>query len=266
MSAADLIALGIVTCDNGRAEQRVACPQCAKSERDTTLGVNVDTGVYHCFRCDWSGRAGSSERPVARRVEPKPERPTGDTLARIWARTVPLAGTIGETYLQRRMCAIPPADGDLRYLPSSEQYPPSLCGLVTDATTGAPLSLHFTPINADLTRGDRRYLSGHPLTNGVIRLWPDESVTHGLAIGEGIETTLSLAHDFSPVWAALDSGHLKQFPVLAGVEYLTIIVDADDAGIDAAAECAERWMNAGREIALVTPSRMGADLNDEVLR
>jgi hypothetical protein len=54
----DFAAMGIVVNLRGLAEQRVACPQCAKGKRDTALGVNIDTGAYHCFRCNWKVNAG----------------------------------------------------------------------------------------------------------------------------------------------------------------------------------------------------------------
>jgi putative DNA primase/helicase len=87
-------------------------------------------------------------------------------------------------------------------------------------------------------------------------------VTLGLGIAEGIETALSLAHAYAPGWATLDAGNLAAFPVLSGIECLTIAVDNDPAGIRAADECAERWHAAGREVRLVMAPQAGADLND----
>jgi len=98
----------------------------------------------------------------------------------------------------------------------------------------------------------------------VIRLWPDESVTRGLAISEGIETALAAAHGSSPVWAAIDAGNLGAFPLLDGIESLTIIADHDDAGLSAANNCARRWANAGREVRVATPRIAGMDAADLV--
>ena len=51
---------------------------------------------------------------------------------------------------------------------------------------------------------------------GVIRLTPNEEVTHGLGISEGIEDGLSvLLSGWSPVWAAASAGGIKTFPVLS---------------------------------------------------
>jgi putative DNA primase/helicase len=38
-------------------EQRIQCPRC--SSRKKTLGVDSDTGVFHCFRCGYKGRDGA---------------------------------------------------------------------------------------------------------------------------------------------------------------------------------------------------------------
>jgi len=181
----------------------------------------------------------------------------------IWDRTLPLRGSLGEVYLTHRGCALPPADGDLRYLPPTGRYPPSLCARVTDALTTRPISLHFTELREDgAGRGDRRLLSGHRKRGGVIRLWPDESVTHGLAIAEGIETALAAAHAYTPVWAAIDAGNLAALPVLAGIETLVIVADHDDAGIRAAHECARRWTAAGCEARIALPPAAGMDAAD----
>jgi hypothetical protein len=79
-------------------------------------------------------------------------------------------------------------------------------------------------------------------------LFPDAEVTLGLAIGEGIETCLTATYGFTPVWAALDANNVEIFPVLDGIECLTLLADADVAGINAAEKCADRWIAAGREV------------------
>src|SRR5690606_26147955 len=135
--------------------------------------------------------------------------------------------------------------------------------LVTDVHTRRAKSLHRTWINTDGTKAanpPRLPLAGHELRNGVIRLWPDETVTHGLGIAEGIETALSLAWAFAPVWALIDAGHLAKFAPLPGVESLTIACDNDPAGIAAARKCSGMWAEAGAEV-YVTRQEPN-DLND----
>jgi hypothetical protein len=94
-------------------------------------------------------------------------------------------------------------------------------------------------------------------------------------LGEGIETTLSAATRIShrntllqPAWAAGDAGHMRAFPVLSGIEALTLLVDhdANNAGQDAAAECAQHWKAAGREVTRLVPRAVNTDVNDLALR
>jgi len=129
-----------------------------------------------------------------------------------------------------------------------------------------PLTLHRTWIcaNGDKAACDppRMLLGNHRKAGGVIRLWPDDAVTTGLGIAEGIETALSLAHGFTPVWACIDAGNLAAFPVLEGIESLVIAADHDEAGISAANACATRWTDAGREVRIVMPDQAKTDLND----
>ena len=85
-------------------------------------------------------------------------------------------------------------------------------------------------------------------------------MTTGLAIAEGIETALSAP--FRPVWGCLDAGTLSRFPVLPGIECLTVFADHDEAGIKAALAVGRRWKQAGREVSLLRPPVPGQDFND----
>ena len=95
-----------------------------------------------------------------------------------------------------------------------------------------------------------------------MRLWPDEDVTTGLCVAEGIETALTAARGFGLAWACLDAANLAALPVLAGVEALTVAVDHDRAGLDAFNAVAARWVAAGREVSEWLPPGHGNDIND----
>ena len=107
---------------------------------------------------------------------------------------------------------------------------------------------------------------------GVVRLFPDEELATGLCVAEGLETALSAAKGFRPVWATLDAGNLAALPVPPGVEALTIVADNDPpnpatgrrAGIGAAEACAERWAAAGVEVRIWRAPAEGTDMNDFV--
>lgn len=174
-------------------------------------------------------------------------------------------------YLLGRGCRIPPSDGDLRWHPDARVFGfagPALVGRISRATDAREaIGLHLTWLERDglgWKRAERRYLGGK--SGGVVRLWPDEAATYSLGVAEGVETALSLAHVHAPVWACLDAGNLAGMPVLDGVESLTIAADRDESGTGqrAAADCAQRWLDAGREVLVLLPDQVGSDLNDEV--
>lgn len=246
-------------------------------------GVGAGTWFYLARLNGWKPAAAGEPRsarpaPVLRAVEP--ERHQHETLSpygrRIWSSSRPLADTIGAAYLLARGCALPPVDGALRFLPA-HKHPlgdytgPALVALVSDTETREPISLHFTWICPDGTKANtpgpaRLLLGGHRKAGGCIRLWPDEAVTHGLGVGEGIESCLSLAHAITPVWSLIDAGNLSALPVLAGVEALTVAQDNDPAGRRAAQTVADRYTAAGCAVAIVASGADGEDLNDIILK
>jgi hypothetical protein len=252
---------------------RGPCPVCDRGPKDTALAVTTDEKgtVAYCHRCGFTRAEHLERRPLEpiRSAPAKSEQPAewSATAEGIWRRTQPLGGSLGETYLLYRGCILPPADGDLRFLAPTDRHPPTLCARVTNAETNAPQTLHFTRLASD-GRGkaggdcDKLLLSGHRKRGGVVRLWPNEAVTCGLAIAEGIESALAAAHLHTPVWAAIDASNLAQFPVLPGVDALTIFADHDNIGIIAAKACARRWHAAGREVRIRAPRVFGTDAAD----
>ena len=271
--------------DYPAGDHRTTCPACGRGQRDKTLGVTVDAagrGVAHCFRCAFteSYRPDNGRRRHVAPALPSPRTITTakhETLSEygraVWREQCHpiLRGTIAADYLLARHCALPPVSGHLRWAPAlrhpSGYIGPALVGLVTDVVTRQFLSLHRTWIQAGGRKADldppRLLLGGHRKAGGCIRLWPDESVTHGLAVAEGIETALSLAHAYAPVWSLIDAGNLAALPVLGGVETLVIAADNDVAGRAAAEICARRWADANREV-LVTRQQQN-DLNDVLM-
>lgn len=171
--------------------------------------------------------------------------------AGIWSQTRPITAddTVGR-YLAARRCALPPPGADLRWLPANPpKYPlVTMVARVSDfEDAGRGLSLHFTAVSEDGTRGERRLMAGLP-SKGVVRLLDDADAHGGLFVAEGIETALSGPQ---PVFACVSAGNLAVLPVLAGFECLTIHVDEDPAGRSAAEKCAARWHAAGVEVRLV---------------
>jgi putative DNA primase/helicase len=66
-----------------------------------------------------------------------------------------------------------------------------------------------------------------------------------------------------PAWALGSAGAIAAFPVLGGVEALSLLREHDDANARAAIACGTRWKAAGREVFNVWPNS-GKDVNDAI--
>lgn len=260
---------------------RLTCPACGRNPKDRTFGVTVQhdgSAVGHCFRCEYvenqRPERDNRYRPgkaINRPVMPLKRESLSEYGIGLFDACTVLRGTVGEQYLSARGCALPPDDGDLRFHPAlkhpaGDYIGPALVARVTHAETRTPLTLHRTWIRGDGRKAEvetpRMLLGGHQKQHGVIRLWLDDAVTTGLCITEGIETALSVAHDYRPVWSCIDAGNLAALPVLAGIETLVIAADHDDAGIKAADACAARWSAAGVDVRVIAPDVARSDWND----
>ena len=123
-------------------------------------------------------------------------------------------------------------------------------------------AVHRTRLDAEGRKIDRRMLG--IAAGAAIKLDADDTVTAGLAIGEGIETCLAGRQlGFRPTWALASAGAIAAFPVLPGVDALTLFLERDQASDRATSECGERWHEAGRDVVLVEP-KAGNDLNDTI--
>ena len=103
-----------------------------------------------------------------------------------------------------------------------------------------------------------------PYRGAAIKLDADDTVTIGLAIGEGLETCAAARQlGIRPVWALGSSGTVQTLSVLTGVESLTILAENDAASAKSVEACAQSWHSAGREVLINRPTR-GSDLNDAI--
>jgi hypothetical protein len=194
-------------------------------------------------------------------------------VASLWEQGIEPRGTIVETYLRSRRLDLPDeiAGEVLRFHPqcpwrdeaSGEivRIPAMLAamrGVHSDKLTG----MHRTALTADGRKIGRRMLG--IAASAAIKLDADDAVTMGLVIGEGIETALAARQmGFRPAWALGSVGAIAGFPVLPGIEALTILAETGDNGASERAidQCGQRWHDAEREVIIVTP-RVGGDLND----
>ena len=206
---------------------------------------------------------------------PKKAKAPGGTpaaAARLFAASVPVAGTLAETYLRSRGISCGAKSNALRFHPKcwhrdegqTRSIPrPTLTAAVTDGT-GALQGVHRTWLALDgkgkADVNPQRRAMGHLLGNAV-RLIPHDDV---LVVGEGIETMLSLSEAIPglPVWAALSSGHLGAVQLPAGVQRLYIAIDRDPAGQRAAEKLSARAAEAGIAVQVLKP-QLG-DFNDDL--
>lgn len=263
-------------CRTGRAAGcnvfDTTCPACstgrkAGHQRLPVLRVWCDADDYvtfHCVHCEIKGFAfrDGIRRELAPAERAKIERRRREAEARhceavaeshrkaawLWQSSVPLPGTVAETYLRQARgirCALPPA---LRLLPARGDHPPAMI-----AAFHRIQAVHLTKLAADGsgkagTDKDKIFVGKEvaaplwlaPITDGL-----------GLVITEGIEDALSL-HQVTGLgaWAA---GSASRLPALADqvpnwIEVVSIVEDADDSGRRNAAELAERLIARGIEV------------------
>jgi CHC2 zinc finger/Toprim domain len=203
---------------------------------------------------------------------------------RIWRESVPKDGTgLAARYLrEERGIVIPPDDWAylsprvIRFHPRCpfdiDNHPAMVClfrNVATDAGQ-AIFRIALTPDAKKIGKGLGYGPRGAPSFAGLaaIKLFDDADEDQGLVLAEGIETALAAAYGggYRPVWAMAGTDGIKAFPVLPGIDGLTILAEKDKSGVtasaDAVRECGTRWTKAGRDV-IVWKSERG-DFNDAV--
>ena len=191
---------------------------------------------------------------------------------RLIAMSQPIGRTLVETYLSTRGIEAVHDAGALRYHPrcyyrpddgSPAQRWPAMIAAVTDLAnriTGAHRTWlapdGFGKAAVDTPRRAMGNLLGH-----AVRFGAADDV---LAVGEGIETMLSLrlALPAMAMAAALSAGHLAALLLPPTLRRLYIARDADAAGDMALALLTERAAAAGIEVLALSPRR--GDFNDDL--
>jgi hypothetical protein len=168
-------------------------------------------------------------------------------------------------YLAMRGLSLPDdiAGTVIRYHPALRYQVTLVEGVVAlfrDIKTNEPVAIHRVFLDAAGQKLDRMMLG--PTGDAAIKLDADEEVTVGLHIGEGFESCLAARlFGLRPVWALGSAGAIGRFPILPGIETVSILGEVDaGANRRAALACARRWTRAGREVLVVDPL-VGDDLN-----
>jgi len=185
---------------------------------------------------------------------------------RLWTEAQPITDTLAETYLRGRgiTCDLPPA---LRFHPATWHGPtakryPALVAAVQGAGLPAVHRTYLRPDGSGKAEIDPPKAMLGATAGGAVRLTDGPS---WLAVGEGIESTLSLSCGLldgpATLWAGLSTSGLRGLRLPSQPGRLTIACDGDTPGRDAAKVLAERAHALGWQVGICDPGT-GADFND----
>lgn len=186
----------------------------------------------------------------------------------IWQEARGPLGTIVEIYLRSRFLGLPEeiAGDVLRFHPrcpfGEGMTTPAMVAALRCVRTGDIIGIHRTALTPDGVKVGRKMLG--TAAGAAIMLDAEDTVSTGLNIGEGIETCLAARQlGLRPTWALGSTANIAAFPVLDGIETLTLFGELGDGGASdrACTEVGTRWHRAGRSVDIVTP-KIGNDLND----
>ena len=279
---------------------QVLCPGPGHSPKDRSLSVRMSTMSDDGFvvfshagddvgACRDHVRAllGLGRPSWQRRQPPapvavlKPSAPDEDEAAKIaraaaiWDEGRDPAGTVVEAYLASRGLVLPrQAAGEaIRFHPACPWRDeasgrtirvPAMIAAMRSIATDDVTGVHRTRLTPDGRKVDRRMLGR--ASGAAIMLTPSSAVEAGLAIGEGIETTLAgMMMGWAPAWAMGSVGAIARFPLVVGLQSLILFAETGDNGASARAidAAAKRYGDAGREVIVVTPKCVG-DANDAI--
>ncbi|MEM7667434.1 MAG: toprim domain-containing protein [Pseudomonadota bacterium] len=214
------------------------------------------------------------EPPERQRQKPAPQR-SPEAARRLWAMGQPISGTLAERYLSARGLEGLRRVSALRFHPNCYYWRedadasdrpdawPALLAKVTD-TAGTLTGVHRTwldPKSGNKAPLDPNRKAMGNLLGHAVRFGPPTNV---LAVGEGLETMLSLKRALAglPIAAALSGNHLAAFDPPADLRRLYVAIDNDEAGQAAFDVLAERF--ADRELHLLPLRPILDDFNGDL--
>jgi putative DNA primase/helicase len=220
----------------------VVAPGPGHSAKDRSLAVKLSPASPDGFVCfshandAWQdcrdyvrGKLGlAAFQPYERRTPPRQRThvkatppDNGEAALRLWRQAVDPRCTPVESYLKGRGLELPdeavfeairfhadcPLDGG--------HFPAMVC-LVRGILTNEPQAIHRTALAKDgaaIKRNGKTFrMSLGLVTGGAIKIDPDEDVTYGLCIGEGVETCLAGRQmGLHPVWSAVNTAGIANF-------------------------------------------------------
>jgi phage/plasmid primase-like uncharacterized protein len=184
--------------------------------------------------------------------------------------TVNATGTAAHTYLASRLYLLDEIPETIRFRHghAKRNRPPAMVCRIDHVLLGS-IGVHLTHLTYDGRKADvdpvRQCIgacAGGSIHFGEPR--PDR----WLVIGEGVETTLSVALAIgAPGWAALSATGIKNLILPPHARMVLIAADNDQSGTGqrAANAAAARWLSEGRRVKVCLPPRQGCDWNDVLL-
>ena len=279
--------------------QQVLCPGPGHSRADRSLSVRLSStapegfvvythatgdGIFECRdhvrqMLGWDRPDRRAERPQYRRTNQHVDQGDAAKVAMataIWREAVDPRRTLVERHLASRGLELPDevAGEAIRFHsacpwrdePSGQTIRvPAMVAAMRSIVTEEITGVHRTRLTSDGRKVDRRMLG--KASGAAVMLTPYSAVGAGLAIGEGIETTIAgMLMGWRAAWALGSVGGIERFPLITGLQSLTIFAETGDNGASERATnvAGERYYADGREVILVEPKCTG-DLND-VLR
>jgi putative DNA primase/helicase len=275
--------------------RQVMCPGPGHSPRDRSLSVTISASnedgfvAYSHAGDDWRScrdhvlaRLGRGARRAYRRDQPlaifkeRSLSPVVDDRSvkavALWEAATEPRFSIVEDYLWGRGLTLPDdlANRVVRFHPAcpwrdedgSLLRRPAMLTAFRSIADDRLVAVHRTLLSPEGQKLGRRMLG--PVGGAAIKIDGDECVEQGLTICEGFETGLAGRElGFRPVWALGSAGAIGTFPVLPGIDAVTILAETDDSGANAKAirQCGNRWAADDREVIVAAP-RVAGDMND----
>jgi putative DNA primase/helicase len=193
------------------------------------------------------------QKPEKRSKADDPDAQSRLALAhRLWSEGLSIKNTPAQTYFERhRKLDVRSLDLDhtLRWHPRAH----AVIARMIDPVSGQARGVHRTFLGSSAEKINRKMLG----PAGVVAIASFDMVTLGIGLTEGIEDGIAvILSGWQPIWAATSAGAISRFPVLQGVDALTIFADADPPGMRAAEACQEVWRAAGCEVVIAEPRRL----------
>jgi hypothetical protein len=251
---------------------------CCPAHNDSSPSLSVRVGnkslLFKCFSgCDTVAvmralrSGGQVDRDGVKSTdEREPRRIVTDSgmAKRLWDATVQIAGTIADTYLDRRHIIV--RSPEIRFHPRAQlgskpnaTFHPALIAAIRDDRGLVAVHRTFLDPKSGWKAAipDPKRMLGRPGT-GAVRLAPAGPV---LGLAEGLETALSAMDILGfPVWAVLGNERFGIVSIPAVVQRLIILRDPDKGG-ERASELAKSQEREGLSVETLLPPGKGRDWN-----